>query len=248
MRRFLRAGQWVMVEWKRSMIRSYSLSYEAAEKIKSQLDDQDARLVTPENTNPSSEYKGLVILSAPYCGYRRAVNIFSAPYLGAGLPVIIMLNVNASIIFDTPARRRMSRVLKVVSANMTEPCPVVMKLYCSSISTFIPAAANEFSKPGCKLKLVGAIFDSGPPVLNPRNIIKASRFISSLNRYPTWFHRMAELLPILFLVVVNARRKRVAFERVMYSPFLNDIPQLYVYSATDDIINTDYINKFIDYQ
>ena len=92
MRRFLRAGQWVIVEWKRSIIRSYSLSYEAAEKIKSQLDDQDARLVTPENTNPSSEYKGLVILSAPYCGYRRAVNIFSAPYLGAGLPVIIMLN------------------------------------------------------------------------------------------------------------------------------------------------------------
>ena len=142
----------------------------------------------------------------------------------------------------------MSRVLKVVSANMTEPCPVVMKLYCASISTFIPAAANEFSKPDCKLKLVGAIFDSGPPVLNPRNIIKASRFLSSQNRYPTWFHRMAELLPILFLVVVNARRKRVAFERVMYSPFLNNIPQLYVYSATDDIINTDYINKFIDYQ
>ena len=248
MRRLLRAGQWVMVEWKRSMIRSYSLSYEAAEKIKSQLDDQDARLLTPENINPSSEYKGLVIVSVPHTGYRSAVKIFSAPYLEAGLPVIFMLNVNASIIFNTPARRRMSRVLKVVSANITEPCPVVMKLYCASISTFIPAAANEFSKPGCKLKLVGAIFDSGPPVLNPRNIIKVSRFISSQNRYPTWFHRMAELLPILFLVVVNARRKRVAFERVMYSPFLNNIPQLYVYSATDDIINTDYINKFIDYQ
>ena len=246
MRKFLCAGQRVMAEWKSSMIRSYSLSYEAVERIKSQLDDQDARLVTPENTNPSSEYKGLVILSAPYCGYRRAVNIFSVPYLGAGLPVIIILN--ASLVFSTPARRKMSRVFNVVSANMTEPCPVVMKLYCGSITTYIPVAANEFSKPGCKLKLVGAIFDSGPPFLSPMAVIKGSRFVSLLNRYPTWFHRMAELLPILFLVVVNARRQRVAFERVMYSPFLNDIPQLYVYSATDDIINTDYINKCIDYQ
>ena len=126
---------------------------------------------------------------------------------------------------------------------MTEPCPVVMKLYCASISTYIPAAANEFSKPGCKLKLVGAIFDSSPPFVSPMTTIKGSKFASSQNHYPTWFHRIAELLSILFLVVVNARRQRVAFERVMYSPFLNEIPQLYVYSATDDLINQGRRNR-----
>ena len=248
MRRFLRTGQWVMAEWKRSMIRSYSLSHEAAEKIKTQLDDRDARLFTPENADPSSEYKGLVIVSTPFCGYGRAVKIFCAPYLGAGLPVIFIINVTATIVFNTPAQRKMSRVFNVVSANITQPCPVVMKLYCASSSTYIPVAANEFSKPGCKLKLVGAIFDSGPPLQTPMSTIRANRFMSSLNLFPTWFHRMAQLLPLLFLAVVNVRRKRVAFERVMYSPFLNDIPQLYVYSAIDEVIDTDYINKLIDYQ
>ena len=252
MRRFLRTGQWVMAEsraeWKRSMIRSYSLSYEAAERIKSQLDNRDARLVTPENIDPSSEYKGLVIVSTPYCGYRRAVNVFCAPYLRAGLPVIFIINVTATIVFNTPAQRKMSRVFNVVSANITEPCPVVMKLFCASFSTYIPAAANELLKHGCKLKLVGAIFDSGPPLLTPMSAIKANRFMSLQNFFPTWFHRMAQLLPFLFVAVVNARRKRVAFERVMYSPFLNDIPQLYVYSTIDEVINTDYVNKLIDYQ
>ena len=250
MRRFLctdkRAAERVMAERKRGMIRSYSLSYEAAEKIKSQLDSRDARLVIPEDTDPRrSEYKGLVLLSAPYCGYRRTVKLYSAPYLESGLPIIIMLNVSTSLIFTTPVQRRMRRVFDVVSANITESCPVVMKLYCGSISTFIPAAAKEFSKPGCKLKLVGAILDSGPPLFNPMSFIRASRFNFTVDSYVPWFQRMKKLLPMLFLLVV---RNRVAFKRVMYSPFLNDIPQLYVYSATDDIINTDHINKLIDYQ
>ena len=246
---FIRTGQRVMAKRRRGIIRSYSLSYEAAEKIKSLLDKRDARLVTPEYTDPLSKYKGLVILSAPYCGYRRAVKIFSVPYLESGLPVVIIPNANAaSIVFNTPAQHRIRRVFNVLSANMTETCPVVIKLYCTSISTYIPAVADELSKPGCKLKLTGAIFDSGPAFLSPMSVIEASTFISSQNRYPTWFHRIMELLPLLFLVVICGQKKIVAFERVAYSPFLNDIPQLYMYSTTDDVINTDYINKLIDYQ
>ena len=73
-------------------IRYYSLQYEKAEKIKSQLHYQDAQLVTPKDANPSSVYKGLVILAAGPIAKYPALKKFSTPYLESGLPVITMSN------------------------------------------------------------------------------------------------------------------------------------------------------------
>ena len=256
MKRLLLVGQRMLAEKKgfiirhqiHSRIRSYSLSYEATERIKNQLDSRDARLVTPEDADPSSDYKGLVILAAGPASKHPSLKRFAEPYLASGLPVITMINCNSSLVFCTPAQRRMNRVFNAVSTNLTGPCPVVIKLYCGGITALLPAASKEFSKPGCKLKLAGAIFDSGPPTLKPRDIINASKFLSSQNRYPTWFHKMKELVKTLTLAIVSGSRKTAVYERVMYSPFLNHTPQLYIYSTADFIINIDYINLLIDYQ
>ena len=228
--------------------RSYSLPHEVAEKIKSQLKYQDAVLVTPKNANPSSVYKGLVILGAGPIAQYPALKQFSKPYLKSGLPVITMKNSLMSWAFCTPAQHKMSRVFNVVSTNLTEPCPVVVKVYCSGSASYLPAAAEEFSKPGCKLKLAGTIFDSGPPMMTPIESIYCSKFFAMQNRYPTWFHQLQELSTPLLLSILNGWRKRASMERLMYSPFLHHTPQLYVYSTSDDIINVDYINKLIDYQ
>ena len=232
----------------RHQIRSYSLSYEAAEKIKIQLNSRDARLVTPEDADSSSDYKGLVILAAGPASKYPSLKRFAEPYLESGLPVVTMINCNSSLAFCTPAQRRMSRVFNAVSANLTESCPVVIKLYCGGITGLLPAAAKEFAKPGCKLKLAGAIFDSGPPTLKPSDIFKASKFLSSQNRYPTWFHKIKELVKTLTLTVISGSRKQAVYERVWYSPFLYRTPQLFVYSTADFVINIDYINHLIDYQ
>ena len=142
----------------------------------------------------------------------------------------------------------MHRVFNVVSANLNEPCPVVMKLYCSGITTYFPAAAEQFSKPGCKLKLVGTIFDSGPMTMTATDTIIGSNILTSLNCYPTLYHQMKDLLMPLLLSILNGRRKKAALDRVMYSSFLHHIPQLYVYSTSDYIITPDYINKLIGSQ
>ena len=231
----------------RQQIHSYSLSYEVAEKIKSQLNDQYARLVTPEDADPSSDYKGLVILAAGPASKYHVLKRFAEPYLEFGLPVITMLNTKTTFAFCTPAQRRMSRVFNAVSTNLTGPCPVVMKLYCGGIPSLLPAAAKEFSKPGCKLKLAGTISDSGPPMMKPRDIIYGVKFLSSQNRFTSWFQMTKELFKTVTVTSVNGWRKRGTYERLMYSPFLYHIPQLYIYSTTDDVINIDYINKFIDH-
>ena len=44
--------------------RAYSLSYEAAERIKSQFIQSQVRLITPENSQPTTMYKGIVMLAA----------------------------------------------------------------------------------------------------------------------------------------------------------------------------------------
>lgn len=85
-------------------------------------------------------------------------------------------------------------------------------------------------------------------MITPREMIEASRLKKSLNRYSTWWHRIRELLPPLIIATVNGSRKRAALERVMYSPILHHVPQFYVYSTADNVINFDYINKIIDYQ
>ena len=228
--------------------RSYSLPHDVAEKIKSQLDYRDALLFTPTDVDPSSAYKGIVILAAGPIAKYSALKRLSVPYLESGLPVITMSNSKIPWAFSIPAQRKMSRVFNVLSTNLTEPCPVVMKLYCSGAATYFPATAEELSKPGCKLKLAGAIFDSGPTMMVPMESINCSKFFAMQNRYPTWFHRLQELSTPLLLAILNGWRKRVIMERLLFSPFLHHTPQLYVYSTSDDIINVDYINKLIDYQ
>ena len=85
-------------------------------------------------------------------------------------------------------------------------------------------------------------------MLTPREMIDSSKNFASQNRYQTWFHRMQELILPLMLATLNGSRKRAIMERTMYGPFLHSIPQLYVYSTADYIINIDYINKIIDHQ
>ena len=232
----------------RYQFRSYSLPHKVAEKIKSQLDHRDACLITPADANPSSAFRGLVILGAGPIAKYPALKRFSTPYLESGLPVITMSNSMFSFGFCAPAQHKMRNVFNVVSANLNEPCPVVMKLYCSGIATYFPAAAEQFSKPGCKLKLVGTIFDSGPAMMVPMEILLSSKFFALQNRYPTRYHQLKELLLPLLVSTLNGWRKRAAFERVMYSSFLHHIPQLYVYSTSDYIITPDYINKLIGSQ
>ena len=230
----------------RYQIRYYSLPYETAEMIKSQLDYRDAQLVTPKDANPSSVYKGLVILAAGPIAKYPALKKFSTPYLEFGLPVITMGNSKTSWGFSTIAQHKMARVFNVVSANLTESCPVVMKLYCSGFTTYLPAAVKEFSKPGCKLQLAGAIIDSGPPTMTLEDMMNLSKFLTLQNRYPTWFHKMRELAILFLFIFLNGQRRRAALDRViMDSPFLHHTPQLYMYSTTDYILKVDYLNKLI---
>ena len=228
--------------------RCYSLSYEDVEKIKSRLESRDARLLTPENADPSSGYKGLVILAAGPIARYPALKRFSETYLACGLPVITMSNSVVAWAFCTPAERKINRVFNVVSSILTEPCPVVFKMFCSGSTTYFPAVVEELSKPDCKLKLAGAIFDSGPATMKPSVAINTSKFFASQNRYANIYQRIKELSVPLFLTTINGTRKRAAMERVMYGPYLHLIPQLYVYSKTDEIIEPAYINKMIDSQ
>ena len=223
------------------------LSYKGVEKIKSLLKFGDAQLATPDDVDPTSGYKGLVILGAGPIANYPALKKFSAPYLSCGLPVIMMTKSKSSWAFRAPAERKMSRVFSEVSRILTEPCPVVFKLYCTGSTTWLPAAAKELSKPDCKLKLAGVIFDSGPTSMNPGGIFDLAKFFMLRKRYTTWLDGIKELSIPYLLASINGSRKGAAFERLMESSFLYHVPQLYVQSSTDNVIKVDYINKMIDH-
>ena len=230
-------------------IRPYSLSYEEAEKIKSQLQYRDAKLLTPKNGDSSTEYKGIMLLACGPVMKYNSMKQFSTPYLEAGFAVINMNNGFVDFAFCRPADAKINNVLGLISDNISKPCPLVAKMYCSGTPTYLPSIIKKLSQPDCKLKLSGVIFDSSPPLSAAIDVIRASRFFEGQKRYPTVYHRIKEALIPYTCMLVNGVSKRNALDRITStSSLFQSVPQLYVYSTTDICLDMSRLHKFIDKQ
>ena len=85
---------------------------------------------------------------------------------GFGLQPVFVKPKPLSKILDPP--------LNIISDNISKPCPLVVKPYCSGTPTYLPFIFKKVSQPDCKLKLTGVIFDSSPPLTSAKDIIQAN--------------------------------------------------------------------------
>jgi len=62
------------------------------------------------------------------------------------------------------------------------------------------------------------IFDSGPPLVYWKVLLRISQYFNEIGKYPTVFHRIKEgILPMLSSTI-NMRNKRKHLEDLIYSP------------------------------
>ena len=236
-------------------LRAYSLSRESAEKIKNQLSYNRARLHTPEdlpeqNQNFTEGYKGLVVLAAgPVIG-QNSLKQLPTLYLQSGFAVMTIIHRQIDYGFCTAADRTVDKMFNILSATLDDSCPIVLKLCCSGSYSYLPRIIHRISQPDCNLNVVGAIFDSGPPLVHWRIILRISQYFHEIGKYRNPLHRLEELILPLLSSTINVRNKRKHLEDLMYSPNtkLITIPQLYVYSLTDFTLDFPYINGMIDKQ
>ena len=243
------------IRWLRNT-RSYTpLSRESTEKIKNQLSYNRARLYTPEDLVENDGtfdggYKGLVVLAAgPVIG-ENSLSQLPTWYLQNGFAVMTIVHRQLDYGFCTAADRTVDKMFNILSSSLDDSCPIILKLYCSGSYSFLPRMIQRISQPDCNLNVVGTIFDSGPPLVHWRIILRISQYFHEIGKYPTRLARLKEVILPLLSSTINVRNKRKHLEDLMYSPNtkLNTIPQLYVYSLADFTIDFPYINGMMDKQ
>ena len=236
-------------------VRTYALSHESVEQIRSQLSRDRARLYTPEDlvqgmAAGESGYKGLVILAAgPIIGEKSLKKLLT-PYLQPGFAVMTVVHRQSDFAFCTAADRTVDKMFNILSSTLDVSCPIVLKLYCTASYSYLPGIVKRISQPDCNLNVVGAIFDSGPPLIHYGILLAMSRYFHNMGRYPTPFHRVRQVIVPFLSSAINARNKRRYLEELMCSPTtkLLTIPQLYIYSLIDAITDYQYMKDMIDKQ
>ena len=226
--------------------RSYSLSYDT-QHINLQLNKRQARLLTPDNTDT---YKGLVIMAAgPFTRFHR-IKEFSYPYLQAGFAVVNIYHSGFAFASRTVCEKRIGKIFDVLSSTMDQSCPIVLKLYCSGSNSFLPAIIRKASQPDCNLNLTGVIFDSGPPLFEWMAVLATLRLFREVKRNTNLITEIKDFMFFLMFGLPFNTGKQRHTDELMYNPdtLLSTIPQLYLYSFADYVINLQYLQKVINEQ
>ena len=235
--------------WHRVVQRqSYSLSHEAAERIKYQLIPQQARLIIPEDVQPT--YPGLVILTTgPFTGF-SALKKFSDLYLQKGFAVVNVLHDHIDFALCTTCNRKIDKIFDVLSSNVTDSCPIVLKLYCTGSYSFLSPIMRRISQPDCKLKITGIVFDSGPIYVGRESIQNLQYYLEDLGMLKTKFQSVMYIVNSLIFGKLNSRTKHRYFTHYVFNPnsILRTIPQLYIYSLVDTVASASYLQKIINEQ
>ena len=227
--------------------RSYSLSYVDTQHINLQLNKRQARLLTPDNTDT---YKGLVIMAAgPFTRFHR-IKEFSYPYLQAGFAVVNIYHSGFAFASRTVCEKRIGKIFDVLSSTMDQYCPIVLKLYCSGSNSFLPAIIRKASQPDCNLNLTGVIFDSGPPLFEWMAVLATLRLFREVKRNTNLITEIKDFMFFLMFGLPFNTGKQRHTDELMYNPdtLLSTIPQLYLYSFADYVINLQYLQKVINEQ
>ena len=228
----------------------YSFTHEAAERIKGQLIHSEARLVTPENSQPTTTYKGLLIMAAgPFAQFGR-LKKYSNPYLQEGFAAINILHSKINFPSCTSCDHKVDRIFDVLSSAITDSCPIVLKFYCSGSMSFLPPILRRASQPDCKLRIAGVIFDSTPVYYDWATAFNVYRMFKDLAKDLTKFQWIKGSLYTAFFGLISRRNKRRYFERFVFNPnsILSSIPQLYIYSPADYLPVLPYLEKVIEEQ
>ena len=225
----------------------YSLSHKDSQYINLQLNKRQTRLLTPDNTDT---YKGLVIMAAgPFANFNK-LKEFSTPYLLAGFVVMTIYHSGLPFSSYTVCERRIGRIFDVLSSTLDQSCPIVLKLYCSGSNSFLPPIIRKVSQPGCHLNLAGVIFDSGPSVFEWMAIPTTLQLFREVRKQPSLITEIRDLMFMLIFGLPNAANKQRHTNQLWCNPdtLLRSIPQLYLYSFADNVVNLPYLQKVISDQ
>ena len=232
------------------IFRAYSLTHEAAERIRGQLIQSQARLITPENSQSTTIYKGLLILIAgPFAKFPKLKQYFD-PYLQEGFAAINILHSKIDYVSRTTCDHKTDRIFNILSSVITGSCPVVLKFYCTGAISFLPPIMRRASQYDCNLQIAGIIFDSTPVYFTWMSVWNYYKMLDDLAPYLTRFQKIrGALFGALFGFIGNMNKHR-HFEHFVFNPnsILRTIPQLYIYSPVDNVPVLSYLQKVINEQ
>ena len=239
-------SRWIINNY-HQVYRAYSLSYEAAERIKGQLIQEQVRLITPENSQPASAYKGIIILAAgPFAQFTR-LKKYADPYLQEGFATVNILHSKINFSSCTSCDCKIDKIFDALSSSITDSCPIVLKLYCSGALSFLPPILRRVSQPGCHLRIAGVIFESAPVFYNLTTAWNVYRMFDDMAQHLNQFQKIRGALFTGIFGMVCRRNKHRYFEQFVFNPnsILPTIPQLYIHSPVDYIIVFPYLKKVI---
>ena len=237
----------LFINWHQAVQRqAYSLSHEAAERIKHQLVPQQARLILPEKIQPT--YPGLVILTTgPFTAGFSELKKLSDLYLQKGFAVVNVLHELVDFALCTTCNHKIDKVFDVLSSNVAESCPIVLKLYCTGSYSFLPPIIRRVSQPDCKFKITGIVFDSGPTYVRWESLRNARYHLEDLGKLKTRYQSLMQTVNSFIFGMLTSRIKHHYFKSYMFNPnpILHNIPQLYIYSLVDNIATLSYLQTII---
>ena len=232
------------------IFRAYSLTHGAAERIRGQLIQSQARLITPENSQSTTVYKGLlIIIAGPFAKFSK-LKQYSDPYLQEGFAAINILHSKIDFASCTTCDHKTDRIFDVLSSVITGSCPVVLKFYCSGSMSYLPPIMRRASQSDCNLRIAGIIFDSTPVYYTWMSAWNLYRMFDDLAPYLTRFQKIRGALFAGIFGFIGRKNKHHHFEHSVFNPnsILCTIPQLYIYSPVDNVPVLSYLQKVINEQ
>ena len=238
------------INYHQTLRRAYSLSHEAAERIKGQLIKSQARLITPENSQSTTTYKGIIMLAAGPFAQFTSLKRYSQPYLQEGFAAVNILHSKINFSSCTSCDRKVDRIFDVLSSAIINPCPIVLKFYCSGSMSFLPPILRRVSQPDCNLRISGVIFDSTPVFYNWTTAFNVYRMFDDMAQHLNQFQKIRGTLFTGIFGLLCRRTKQRYFEHFVFNPnsVLCTIPQLYLYSPVDYVTVLPYLEMVIDEQ
>ena len=232
------------------VFRAYSLTNEAAERIKGQLIQSQARLVTPEDSQPTTTYKGLVMLVAGPFAQFTTLRRHCDPYLKEGFAAINILHSKVNFASCASCDRKIDKIFDVLSSTITDSCPIVLKFYCSGSTSFLAPILRRVSQPDCNLLIAGIISDSTPVYYSWTTAFNVYRMFDHMAPHLNRFQKIRGTLFTGIFGLISRRSKHRYFEQFVFNPnsIHCTIPQLYIYSPVDYIPVLSYLQKVIDEQ
>jgi len=248
----LASSVWSTRRFNYQTLQAYTLSHEAVERIKDQLiTNQQARLVTLENTQSATTYKGLVVIAAGPFAKFTTLQRYSNLYLQEGFVAINIVYNKINFPSCISCDCKVDRIFDVLSSALTDSCPIVLKFYCSGSTSFLLPIMRRVSQPDCNLQISGIIFDSGPVYYDWATVsYNIYQMFRELAPHLNQFQKLIGTLCVLVFGLMSRKAKYHYFEHFVFNlnSILCTIPKLYIYSPADYIPVLSYLEKVIEEQ